>query len=294
MKGLLYILNIDKVMKEKLNLRLIAPKPEQQQQQQQQQSASPSLPKSLSDMLPSQPPQSLLSQSPPQQHPLESQQLPSRSPPRQQYIPERQPRAEKQMTAPLSSPPAMSSCGSSNSSCCSNGTSSPIKQNNNSACCSSASSTTSNTIRNNNTLNNKSSGCGCGSGSKGANQQHKAESSRCGRTSKDPEIAEVNRVRVITCRCGDSCACPGCDAHPSRAMKGQNDPYTGFTTEDSRRRLSIASICLPSDVTASKRSEQPTAVLNENGVELCGCGCSQTLDSCSNCFRELCQGNQYS
>ncbi|KAI7847828.1 hypothetical protein BDC45DRAFT_336661 [Circinella umbellata] len=258
-------------MKEKLNLRLIAPKPEQQQQQ-----TSPL----LLDPLPSQPLQTLLRQPSPQKSPQQPQ----------QYIPDEQPLAKKETTTPSSSPPEMSSCASSNSSCCSNGTSSPIKQNNTSISSSSIPSPTScNTIRNSNTPDSKFSGCGCGSGSKNTNQQQKVESTCCGSSNSSKKTTEVNRVRLITCRCGDSCACPGCDAHPSRAMKGRNDPYTGFTTEDSRRRLSIASICLPSDITSSKRSEQPTAILNENGVKLCGCGCSQTLESCSNCFQELCQ-----
>ncbi|KAL0093214.1 copper fist DNA binding domain-containing protein [Phycomyces blakesleeanus] len=81
---------------------------------------------------------------------------------------------------------------------------------------------------------------------------------------------EGKRTRVVTCRCGDSCACPGCDAHPSRAMKTSRDPYTGFGADISaRRRLSIAAICEP------VVCDQPSALL-----ESCGCGCQQVFGSC--------------
>ncbi|KAG0177602.1 hypothetical protein DFQ29_004654 [Apophysomyces sp. BC1021] len=76
-------------------------------------------------------------------------------------------------------------------------------------------------------------------------------------------------------------------------MKGKKDPYTGFAEEfNARRRLSIAAICSPSDAPTPKlltESEQPTAVLAEDGSVLCGCGCAQSFDSCSSCFRDLCQ-----
>ncbi|KAI9027212.1 hypothetical protein CLU79DRAFT_30002 [Phycomyces nitens] len=81
---------------------------------------------------------------------------------------------------------------------------------------------------------------------------------------------EGKRTRIVTCRCGDSCACPGCDAHPSRAMKTSRDPYTGFGADVSaRRRLSIAAICEP------VVCDEPSALL-----ESCGCGCQQVFGSC--------------
>ncbi|KAI8138388.1 copper fist DNA binding domain-containing protein [Fennellomyces sp. T-0311] len=226
----------DKVVKEsayKLNLRLIAPKPQ----------------------------------------PLEAQQpLQVHSPPQQEQLPHQ---------------PALP--GNSNSgdiSCCSSNTNSHCSSTpSDSSCCS---TTPRNVDTPRSSVSATPSGCGCSTKEhppdESENQTEKAESSSCCGTKT------VNRVRVITCRCGDSCSCPGCDAHPSRAMKGRNDPYTGFTTEDSRRRLSIAAICLPSDTPTSKRSDQPTSILSEDGVPLCGCGCSQSLESCSDCFRELCQG----
>ncbi|KAI8344659.1 hypothetical protein BC941DRAFT_508186 [Chlamydoabsidia padenii] len=132
-------------------------------------------------------------------------------------------------------------------------------------------------------------------------------------------------IRLVTCRCGDSCACIGCDAHPSRAMKSsQQDPYAGYTDISlGRRRLSIAAICSTTDSTPSSPSlsspssspkqssspqqnwvsssssssslsskiidDMPTSVLAENGSLLCGCGCSNTLNECTDCFQELCQ-----
>ncbi|RCI03127.1 hypothetical protein CU098_012534, partial [Rhizopus stolonifer] len=95
-------------------------------------------------------------------------------------------------------------------------------------------------------------------------------------------------IRVVTCRCGDSCACIGCDAHPSRAMKeGTNDVYIGF---DSRKRLSISSFLSPRQ---DQVQQEPSSILLENGISLCGCGCSKTLEECPGCFEGfLCSSNK--
>ncbi|KAI8880682.1 copper-fist-domain-containing protein [Backusella circina FSU 941] len=90
-------------------------------------------------------------------------------------------------------------------------------------------------------------------------------------------------IRIVTCRCGDSCACPGCDAHPSRAMKeGTNDVYYGFETVTTdmlgRRRISISRIC------SSEEEDVPESTL-------CGCGCAQLFENCAGCFNDLCQCN---
>ncbi|CAO3600704.1 unnamed protein product [Absidia cylindrospora] len=175
--------------------------------------------------------------------------------------------------------------------------------------------------------------------------------SSCCSSKQRNSLGEI--IRVVTCRCGDDCACIGCDAHPSRAMKSsQQDPYAGYTADLSmmmmgrRRRLSIAAICSTpsspatlsnsssSTSTAEKNNGQsstssspssssssssslppppqqqqqlskydalnktastkmnndiPTSVLGEDGILLCGCGCSNTLDECTDCFQELCQ-----
>jgi hypothetical protein len=106
-------------------------------------------------------------------------------------------------------------------------------------------------------------------------------SSCCGPPSKNQQ---GETIRVVTCRCGDSCACIGCDAHPSRAMKqGMDDVYIGFDNSSNHRRLSIAAITKPAI------EDHPTSILSQDGVVLCGCGCSRTFEDCNDCFRELCQ-----
>ncbi|GAN06113.1 hypothetical protein MAM1_0112c05590 [Mucor ambiguus] len=125
-------------------------------------------------------------------------------------------------------------------------------------------------------------------------------SSCCGPPSKNQQ---GETIRVVTCRCGDSCACIGCDAHPSRAMKeGKNDVYIGFDTSvnSSKRRLSIAAICATPSSTSTttkvyappsyQQQDHPTSILGEDGTVLCGCGCSKAFADCSDCFRELCDG----
>lgn len=114
----------------------------------------------------------------------------------------------------------------------------------------------------------------------------------CGPPSKNQQ---GETIRVVTCRCGDSCACIGCDAHPSRAMKeGKNDVYIGFDSHNNSRRLSIAAMCttsniLPKLIIQPSEMDHPTSVLSQDGVLLCGCGCSKTFEDCSGCFSELCQ-----
>ncbi|KAK4512988.1 uncharacterized protein ATC70_003699 [Mucor velutinosus] len=127
-------------------------------------------------------------------------------------------------------------------------------------------------------------------------------SSCCGPPSKNQQ---GETIRVVTCRCGDSCACIGCDAHPSRAMKeGKNDVYIGFDTSvnSNKRRLSIAAICATSSASTpatrtfapflsqQQQQDHPTSILAEDGTVLCGCGCSRAFAECSDCFRELCDG----
>lgn len=85
-------------------------------------------------------------------------------------------------------------------------------------------------------------------------------------------------IRLVTCRCGDDCACVGCDAHPSRAMKeGKKDVYIGF---NEHRRLSIS---------AAIPFQKEESIPSEDGMaSLCGCGCSKRFDECSNCLLRLC------
>ncbi|KAI9252690.1 copper fist DNA binding domain-containing protein [Helicostylum pulchrum] len=109
-------------------------------------------------------------------------------------------------------------------------------------------------------------------------------SSCCGPPSKNQQ---GETIRVVTCRCGDSCACIGCDAHPSRAMKeGKKDVYIGFDNQNNNRRLSIAAICSSNP---ASEMDHPSSVLSQDGILLCGCGCAKTFEDCSGCFNEICQ-----
>lgn len=122
-------------------------------------------------------------------------------------------------------------------------------------------------------------------------------SSCCGPPSKNQQ---GEMIRVVTCRCGDSCACIGCDAHPSRAMKeGRDDVYIGFDDYSKNRRVSIASITTTTTATtksipkpplvhAGTESEHPSSILIQDGFVVCGCGCSKGFSDCSDCLQELC------
>lgn len=105
-------------------------------------------------------------------------------------------------------------------------------------------------------------------------------------------------IRVVTCRCGDSCACIGCDAHPSRAMKeGRDDVYIGFDDYSKSRRVSIASLTTPNTKptlpkpmiqAGTDSAEHPSSILIQDGFVVCGCGCSKGFSECSDCLQELC------
>lgn len=103
-------------------------------------------------------------------------------------------------------------------------------------------------------------------------------------------------IRLVTCRCGDNCACIGCDAHPSRAMKeGRNDVYIGFN-ESHTRKLSISAITWPSSSNpdpSSPKPDFPETILAEDGTMLCGCGCAKKFEDCSSCILRLCH-SEYS
>ncbi|KAL4206170.1 hypothetical protein AB4K20DRAFT_1811874 [Rhizopus microsporus] len=103
-------------------------------------------------------------------------------------------------------------------------------------------------------------------------------------------------IRLVTCRCGDNCACIGCDAHPSRAMKeGRNDVYIGFN-ESHTRKLSISAITWPSSANpdpSSPKPDFPETILAEDGTMLCGCGCAKKFEDCSSCILRLCH-SEYS
>lgn len=100
-------------------------------------------------------------------------------------------------------------------------------------------------------------------------------------THKHPENRD--RVVLVTCRCGDDCACPGCDVHPSKVMKGQKDPYAGYTPSSVIGEATVIHRRPSIDSDDSQDWKSPTAVFNEHGVMLCGCGCNRPFDSCRGC-----------
>lgn len=72
-------------------------------------------------------------------------------------------------------------------------------------------------------------------------------------------------IRLVTCRCGDDCACIGCDAHPSRAMKeGKKDVYVGFNE--------------PRDFPWPSKNDDSRESL---------CGCAKQSKNCSDCLLKL-------
>ncbi|KAI7900886.1 copper fist DNA binding domain-containing protein [Cokeromyces recurvatus] len=93
-------------------------------------------------------------------------------------------------------------------------------------------------------------------------------------------------IRVVTCRCGDDCACIGCDAHPSRAMKeGKKDIYIGFDMIIQQRQQQ-QQISIDSSIACSA-NKIPSSILSDDGILLCGCGCSKSLETCSCCTHDL-------
>ncbi|CAM0137850.1 copper-binding transcription factor [Umbelopsis sp. WA50703] len=92
-----------------------------------------------------------------------------------------------------------------------------------------------------------------------------------------------SRIVLVTCRCGDDCACPGCDVHPSKVMKGKKDPYAGYTSTSIIGEATVVHRKPSIDDSADEEWKSPSAVFNEHGVMLCGCGCDRPFDSCRGC-----------
>jgi hypothetical protein len=98
---------------------------------------------------------------------------------------------------------------------------------------------------------------------------------------------ETNRVVLVTCRCGDDCACPGCDVHPSKVMKSQKDPYAGYTSASVIGEATVIHRKPSMDSDSSQDWKSPTAVFDEHGAMLCGCGCDRPFDNCRGCEHGL-------
>jgi hypothetical protein len=72
--------------------------------------------------------------------------------------------------------------------------------------------------------------------------------------------------------------------------EGRDDVYIGFeeTMKMNQRRLSIAAITAKSNTLSKYEENNPSSILRDDGVYICGCGCGKGFDDCSNCFSQLC------
>lgn len=77
------------------------------------------------------------------------------------------------------------------------------------------------------------------------------------------------------CQCGDSCECAGCTLHGS---------LTDSLPEGQGRPNHIRNI--------GESGTKFDPIIDEDGVQLCGCGCMKSLESCRDCFQDLCEGKQ--
>ncbi|KAH8552840.1 hypothetical protein BGW37DRAFT_274354 [Umbelopsis sp. PMI_123] len=78
------------------------------------------------------------------------------------------------------------------------------------------------------------------------------------------------------CQCGESCECAGCTLHGPNINSPSEDQDPSNPIRNTRD-------------TAAARFEP---IIDEDGVQLCGCGCSKSLESCRDCFQDLCEGKQ--
>jgi hypothetical protein len=69
------------------------------------------------------------------------------------------------------------------------------------------------------------------------------------------------------CQCGDVCQCTGCTLHTRQPSANDQSPSHDQTT-----------------------TPQFKPIIDEDGVQLCGCGCKKSLESCRDCFQDLCEG----
>ncbi|KAI9284965.1 hypothetical protein BC943DRAFT_55084 [Umbelopsis sp. AD052] len=75
------------------------------------------------------------------------------------------------------------------------------------------------------------------------------------------------------CQCGDSCECAGCTLHGS---------LTDSLPEGHSNHIR--------NIRDNPTKSNP--IIDEDGVQLCGCGCMKSLESCRDCFQDLCEGKE--
>ncbi|CAI2169910.1 13201_t:CDS:2 [Funneliformis geosporum] len=87
------------------------------------------------------------------------------------------------------------------------------------------------------------------------------------------------------CRCGSGCKCEGCDAHAERVNVG--DSYNNVS-QPGRPKYSCCSSFSPEIIQPIQ--PEHTVTLDEDGVQICGCGCEKYDSDCSDCLKSLCEG----
>ncbi|CAG8518047.1 13786_t:CDS:2 [Funneliformis caledonium] len=87
------------------------------------------------------------------------------------------------------------------------------------------------------------------------------------------------------CRCGSGCKCEGCDAHAERV----GDSYNTISqvSQQGRPKYSCCSSFSPEIIQPIQ--PEHTVTLDEDGVQMCGCGCNKYDSDCSDCLKSLCE-----
>jgi len=85
--------------------------------------------------------------------------------------------------------------------------------------------------------------------------------------------------RMVTCRCGENCACSGCLVHPRDVMRNTMDPYAGFEGLLEGVELGRSSF---------DSNSRQAVITDDDGVLLCGCGCTKHNEDCS-CIDNMCE-----
>jgi hypothetical protein len=107
----------------------------------------------------------------------------------------------------------------------------------------------------------------------------------CGTVTEHEQAGPRGEVtRIVTCRCGDNCACVACLVHPDKVMIMEGDPYAGYSGKSNPE---IESIRCCSNSPAESIGH--TALVDEDVILLCGCGCNKPDEQCRDSFKDLCE-----
>ncbi|CAG8586828.1 7084_t:CDS:10, partial [Paraglomus occultum] len=83
------------------------------------------------------------------------------------------------------------------------------------------------------------------------------------------------------CHCGSSCSCDGCTTHAQAGEQSRNSASNSIDS-DGCCRIDIKKLINP----------EHTIVIDEDGVEVCGCGCKKPNSACSDCVASLCEAEK--